>query len=117
MPPLPNKESLIWFGLLAIFIIGTAVTTMIQEFVKEKIRNKNGFDRRKGDEQMFERFMSAMLAQGENSIKVAEELRNVGGTLSDVSRSLKDKLERIIDENGEIVERIEELDVPRKRHR
>lgn len=116
MPPLPNKESILWFGLLALFIIGTALTTYIQEFIKKKIRSKSGFDRRQTDDRMFERFLEAIVSQGESSLRVVEELRRVGENISEVSRSLKDKMDRSIDDHSEIIDRIENLDVPRRHH-
>lgn len=110
MPPLP-ASAVQWLGLLVVFVTGTALVSIVQNSVKSFMFKRNGHERRRNDDAIVSQLIEALR---ETNNEMAGELRNFAGVVANLDRHLTQRAEKALVDHRVILEKIDDLDVPRR---
>ncbi len=106
MPPLPPPDIVQWSGLILLFVLGIGASAAIQEFVKRRMAAKNGNGNGhytcNHDQKLVEKLDL-----------IANRLRDLTEMYADMAESGERRAKKALDQHATIIEKIDDLDVPR----
>lgn len=101
-------------GLAVLMGILIMLGTFFQEFAKKLIRTRNGGERRRESDQWFDRFIEAQKEYVASNQRIAEEFKGFSENIAAMTRGMERRAGQALEQHDVIIEKIDDLDVPRK---